>query len=342
MTATLLLVDDDPLIIQVLGRTLAPLGEVRFATSGADALRLAAATAPDVILLDAELPDVHGFAVCAALKDNPELSQIPVIFVTPHRDEPFELAGFSAGAADFITKPFSLPLVLARVQAQLHFKRMADQLRLSATMDALTGVANRRQFDDALLREWLRVKRAREAISLIMVDVDHFKKYNDRYGHPMGDQCLRSVAQALRTACLRPGDLVARYGGEEFALLLPQTSGCSAQHVAERLLQAVQALALPHAASLVGPYVTVSAGIAHYGDQPEDWLPLSAGIALVQEELKRPSPRGLTEAADRALYSAKQAGRAQACLAPLAENTSGSHGDELLSSQRIVVAQRAV
>jgi diguanylate cyclase (GGDEF)-like protein len=340
MLADFLLVDDDPGTIQLLGRILSGIGSVRFATNGEDALRLAGCAAPDLILLDAEMPGLSGFQVCAALKANPTLAGVPVIFVTSHRDQAFEIAGFAAGAADFIVKPVSPPLVLARVSAQLRMKRMADELRHSAMVDALTGVANRRRFDDALSTEWLRAQRAREPISLVMVDVDHFKLFNDRYGHPAGDACLRSIAQALVSACLRPADLVSRYGGEEFALLLPQTPAAGAQHVAQRILDIVQAVDIPHASSPVSTHVTVSVGIAHYGDAPVDWQNLSARPPPSADVFGRPTPQGLIEVADRALYAAKRAGRAQACLVPLIEIADSASGGELRSSQRMLVSRR--
>jgi diguanylate cyclase (GGDEF)-like protein len=340
MPADILLVDDDPGTIELLGRILAGVSQLRFATNGADALRLAKARAPDVVLLDAEMPGLSGFEVCAALKADADLAGVPVIFVTSHRDEAFEIRGFAAGGADFIAKPVSPPLVLARVQAQLRFKRMADELRESALIDALTGVANRRRFDQVLATEWLRARRNRQPISLVVVDVDHFKLYNDRYGHPAGDACLRLVAQALVAACLRPGDLVARYGGEEFALLLPQTHALGAQHVAQRILDTVQAVAIPHDKSPVSPWVTLSAGVTYYGDLQNDWRTLSASAALSEGKSKRPSPQALLDVADQALYEAKRAGRAQACVVPLAPNLL-SDGGPMCESQHVLPSLRS-
>ena len=149
----ILLVDDDPRTIQIMGRILAPLGNLRFATSGREALRLARESPPDLVLLDADMPEMSGFDVCAAMKSEPTLSDVPVIFVTNHSESAFEVTAFELGAVDFIAKPVSAPLVLARVRTQLRLKRLADELRRSATTDGLTGVANRRQFDDVLERE---------------------------------------------------------------------------------------------------------------------------------------------------------------------------------------------
>ena len=149
---------------------------------------------------------------------------MPVIFITGHCQPAFEIAGFEAGANDFIAKPVNAQLLLARVRAQLRIKQMADELRAISVVDPLTGVANRRRLDDALEREWRRARRRGNAMSLLMLDVDHFKLFNDSYGHPAGDRCLQQIALALVAACQRPGDMPARYGGEEFALLLPETA----------------------------------------------------------------------------------------------------------------------
>src|SRR5688572_29099816 len=181
---------------------------------------------------------------------------------------------------------------LARLAHRL--RGAAAELEATATTDGLTGIATRRRFDEALAREWRRTARAGAPLSLVLVDVDHFKAYNDRYGHPAGDACLRSVASQLAAAARRPGDLVARYGGEEFALLLPGTDSAGAAAVAGRACAAVERLAIPHGASSVGPYVTISAGVATTWLTPSD----DVGGAAV-----------LVAAADGALYQAKERGR---------------------------------
>lgn len=316
----ILIVDDDPGTIQVLGRALAQEGQARFATNGADALKLARQSHPDVVLLDAEMPHMNGFEVCAALKADPSLADIPVIFVSSHRDEAFELAGFDVGAADFIHKPFNPRLVHSRVRAQLHFKRMSDELRKSATVDPLTGVANRRRFDTLLRQEWLRARRSNDNLALILVDVDHFKAYNDRYGHPAGDATLRNVAEALRATCLRPGDVVARIGGEEFAAVLPSTSPLGAKHVATRLLDAVEALKIRHEGSDVAKVVTISLGVASYSRSEN---PQSLASVSQDSHDPRDSPESLIAAADEALYMAKSAGRNQAAIYDVRDTAEG-------------------
>lgn len=299
---SLLLVDDDPAVVQTMGRMLAALGHLRFALSGPDGLRLARESAPDVMLIDAEMPGMNGFELCAAVKADPQLAEVPVIFVTSHGDVSNEVAGFSVGAADFIRKPPTPEVVLARVRIQLRLKHLTDALRRAALVDGLTGVANRRRFDEHLRAECERAQRSGEPLSLLMIDVDHFKRYNDRYGHPAGDGCLRAVAGALHQLVRRPADQVARYGGEEFTMLLPQTDLAGATHLAERVVEAVAALGIPHADSPLGGRVSVSVGVACVGRTADAAATPTSGSALLA-------------AADRALYAAKAAGRSRVVTA---------------------------
>jgi diguanylate cyclase (GGDEF)-like protein len=306
MESSILLVDDNPGMIQLMARILVGVGQLRFAINGVSALRLANESPPDVILLDAEMPGMSGYQVCAALKANPELRDVPVIFVTAHSDIEFELRGLEMGAADFIAKPISEPLLNARVRTQLRIKQLTDELRRVAATDGLTEIPNRRSFDEMLMREWLRSLRRSEPISLLMLDVDHFKLYNDCYGHPAGDDCLRRVAQTLISVTRRPGDFVARIGGEEFAVLMPQTARDGAEHMARRVMDGVSSLALPHQASPTAPHVTVSVGIACYDADSGCWV-------LPDRDGAVPCPRyGVNEllrSADQALYRAKREGR---------------------------------
>ena len=302
---SILLVDDDPGAIQLMGRILAGVAQLRFATNGNDALRLARESVPDLILLDAEMPGMSGFELLKMLKVEASLAEVPVIFITSHNEAGFEVSALDMGAADFIAKPLRSSRVLARVKAQLRVKHMADELRFTATTDALTGVANRRQFDELLEREWLRARRSGDPVSLLMIDVDHFKLYNDLYGHPKGDICLRHVAQVLKRACRRPADVVARYGGEEFMILLPQTPRQGAQHVARQVLEAVAAFGILHDDSQTTHYVSVSVGIACFDD---------ANACRAYDSPASLGASDLVRAADKALYSAKHAGRGQAKL----------------------------
>ena len=314
MDDDILLVDDDPGTIRVLAAILADTGNLAFAINGEDALRMAHESIPDLILLDAEMPGMNGYLVCEALKADRELAHVPVIFVTSHREPEFELSGFELGASDFIAKPLNAALVLARVKAQLRVKHLADELRRIATTDGLTGVANRRRFDEALEQEWGSARRAGDALALLMIDVDHFKAFNDLYGHPAGDACLRSLAQAMSCACQRPADLVARYGGEEFAVLLPKTSQIGAVHVAHAILDAVDALAIAHEGSATAAHVTVSVGIASCDVDSTYWMPVSVDLRIVDRASAGCFAKDLVHAADKALYGAKNAGRARASV----------------------------
>lgn len=308
----ILLVDDNPGMIQLMGRILSGVGQLRFATSGAAALQQIRDVPPDLVLLDAEMPGMSGYQVCEIMKADPALRDIPVIFVTGHSAPEFELKGLEIGAVDFIHKPISEPLLMARVKTQLRVKRLTDELRRIGTIDPLTEVANRRSFDAALAREWKRGLRAGDPISLLMIDVDHFKLFNDRYGHPGGDTCLRSMGQLLRSTSLRPADTVARYGGEEFALLLPQTPRAGAQHLAHRVLDAVESLAIPHEASPTARHVTVSIGVGCYDQDSSCWVETSSDSRF--GHIMPAKAADLVLSADKALYAAKAGGRAQAWL----------------------------
>jgi diguanylate cyclase (GGDEF)-like protein len=302
MIDDILIVDDDPATIRLLGHILRDLGSLRFATSGEDAVRLVRDSPPDLVLLDAEMPGMSGVNVFNALKAEPDLDEVPVIFVSSRGDAEFEVSLLDLGAADFIAKPVRAPLVIARVRTHLRMKRMADELRRCATTDGLTGIANRRKFDVSLEREWRRAPRHGNPLALLLIDVDHFKLYNDRYGHPQGDACLREMAQAFERSVRRTADVAARYGGEEFVVLLPQTRRDGAESMAHRILDVVDGLAIRHEASPTAAHVTVSIGIACYdgaaawgnGDRPE-----------------RHTETDLLLAADTALYAAKRAGRSQ-------------------------------
>src|ERR1700722_13920048 len=286
---SILIVDDDVSAIQLMSQILLDVGNLRFATNGEDALRLARESPPDLVLLDAEMPGMSGFKLFEALKIESALTDVPVIFVTSHSEACFEVSAFEMGAADFIAKPFRASVVKARVKTHLRLKHMADELRRIATTDSLTGVANRRKFDESLEREWRNTLRAGDAISLLLIDVDHFKLYNDRYGHPKADSCLRRLAQVLAGACLRPSDLLARCGGEEFMALLPQTAQAGAEHVARRMLEAVGALRMPHHDSPTNPDVTVSVGIACYDKSSACWVPAGANNRLREDLCMRSS-----------------------------------------------------
>ncbi len=292
----LLIVDDAMENIQILNHVLGEEHEVLFAMNGERALELAHQHQPDLILLDAVMPGMDGYEVCAALRASSDVSDIPIIFVTALTTPEDETRALEAGAVDFITKPFNVAVVRARVRTHLTLKRQSDAMRELTLTDALTGVANRRSFNDAIQNEWRRCARSGMPLSVVMIDIDHFKRYNDAYGHQAGDACLKQVASTMLQCAGRPPDLLARYGGEEFVILLPQVDVPGAQTVAQRILESVRALAIPHRMSSVSDTVTVSLGVATL--RPDE-----GG-----------SPEGLVRCADDALYQAKKNGRNRFCV----------------------------
>jgi diguanylate cyclase (GGDEF)-like protein len=290
--ANILVVDDSPENLQVISAVLKQDYRVKVAINGERALALAtAAEPPDLILLDVMMPGMDGYEVCARLKQNPVTARIPVLFVSSRDDEEDEARGLSLGAIDYIVKPIRPSIVQARVRNHIELKRSRDLLEQLTTQDHLTGISNRRRFDDSLAQEWQRAAREQTPLSLVAIDIDHFKAYNDHYGHPQGDQCLIRVARALVTCVTRPTDLVARCGGEEFAGLLPSTDSAGAARLAGQMRAAIEAEGLEHARSPTHPHVTISLGVATVVPQAEE------------------SAQLLVDLADAALYEAKGAGR---------------------------------
>ena len=287
----LLIVDDQAINVQVLHSAFADDFQVFMATSGAKALEACAKQMPDLVLLDVMMPVMDGYEVCRRLKADVLTADIPVIFVTAHTDEDSEAHGLDAGAVDFISKPINVKIVRARVRTHITLKKQSDLLRSMAFVDGLTGARNRRYFDEQLAIEVARAQRNKQTLSVILMDVDYFKRFNDHYGHQAGDDCLRQLARAFQGGLKRPADLVARYGGEEFVCLLPDTNAQGAMIVAEALRLAVMACEIPHAESTAHAHVTVSLGIATL--LPEHPIPAA-------ELLKQ---------ADQNLYLAKEQGR---------------------------------
>lgn len=266
----------------------------------------------DLILLDIVLPDGNGVEICRKLKMEPCFKDIPIIMVTGRDDDSTLEEAFAAGAMDYIKKPISRVELLARVSSALKvrkeikernarekelqettrkLKEANKELEKMASLDGLTGLANRRLFDDLLEKEWKRARREGHQLGLIMVDIDHFKYYNDAYGHQAGDECLKKVAGKMSELLYRPGDTAARYGGEEFAAILPEADREGVGEVAERIRQGIKDLELEHKDSPVSSYVTVSLGAAY------------------TESCQEAAAENLVEAADQALYSAKEDGR---------------------------------
>jgi diguanylate cyclase (GGDEF)-like protein len=265
------------------------------------------------------MPEINGYEVCRQLKAQEETANIPIIFISALDQTIDKIKAFEIGGVDYITKPFHELEVFARVKNQLilyqQHQRLIEQnqqlqqeikkrqrieeallaaneqLQLFALLDGLTGVANRRKFDDYLNLEWQRLARENLPLSLLLCDVDFFKNYNDTYGHLTGDHCLQKIAKTLKLSIKRPTDLLARYGGEEFAVILSNTDFHGAVYLAEQIRQEVYNLKIIHAQSLVDKFVT-----------------LSIGVATVFPDLEN-SPNTLIETVDKALYAAKAQGR---------------------------------
>lgn len=286
--AKILIVDDEPINIHVLSEALQGVHDLRFATSGEQALAMLELYTPDLILMDVVMPKFNGFETLARLRNNPGMAEIPVIFVTAMSETGDEEKGFELGAVDYITKPISAAIVRARVRTHLQLKRQRDLLERGAFVDGLTNIANRRRFDQVLAARWGAALRGASELTLMLVDVDHFKQFNDHYGHVAGDDSLRQVAMAMDQAFTCGEDLVARYGGEEFGLIL---GGGSIKGHALRLLRTICELQIQHEHSSAGSVVTASVGAVAV--VPAMHLTMDDAVSTV----------------DALLYQAKQAGR---------------------------------
>jgi diguanylate cyclase (GGDEF)-like protein len=289
---TILVVDDDSINLQILHNALAEEYDLLTASAGKQALVLASQFRPDLILLDIMLPDISGHDVCQALKKNELTKHIPVIFVKAQSEPEDELFGLELGAVDYFKKPFVLPLIKVRIRKQIELVKKTAALEKLAWIDGLTGISNRRSFDSRYYKACKYGVRNKRQISLILLDIDYFKQYNDCYGHAKGDAALIQVAHALEFGASRPLDFVARYGGEEFVILLTDVTETEGQLVAEKVRKLIEELAIPHEKASLKKTLTISAGVA---TSPKGGLKFSE--------------KALLEAADRYLYEAKNLGR---------------------------------
>ncbi len=288
---TILVVDDERLNRAALAELLGQEYRVLLAKDGPGALAHAQREAQQLllILLDVSMPGMSGYEVLSALRADERTAGIAVIFITAQNEDAAEEYGLSLGAADYVSKPIRRAIVRVRVRNQIHLAQQKRTLERLAQIDGLTGLSNRRHFDDMLDRAHRRSRRTGSPLGLALIDIDHFKQYNDRYGHIQGDEALKAVARTLQAHARRPDDLAARFGGEEFALLVPGDEGLLQRMEDFRL--AVLAQAIEHADSPTGAALTVSCGL------------------VVAQHLEHLSTTDLLQKADALLYTAKSQGR---------------------------------
>jgi diguanylate cyclase (GGDEF)-like protein len=331
----ILIAEDDPVSLQILELTLKNWGyDVVVARDGCEALQfIESDETPKMLILDWMMPGLDGPDICRHMRSNPKTSGNYVLLLTARGECRDLVEGLEAGADDYVSKPFVADELKARLQVGRRIVALQEELtlrmqeletanlRLSelSFQDGLTGVANRRRLDEMFDLEWKRAAREGKPLGFLLLDIDRFKLYNDHFGHPMGDACIKSIAWALKNSIKRAGDLVARYGGEEFAILLPRAKQDGLVEIAEKVRLAVGNLRIPHPAVGRNACVTVSIGGACC-------YPRRGFV-----------PQMLVEMADRALYGAKERGRnccqvtpredwpevAGALLAPLLPNGSG-------------------
>ena len=294
--AKILVIDDSRLISHVAKTILTKRGhEVILAQDGLTGLQATKSELPDLILLDLIMPVMDGYQVCQGLKEEESTKEIPIIMLTSKAETADKVRGLELGALDYVTKPFDEGELVARVNIQLRLKQLYEaiqeknrQFKELANRDGLTGLHNHRYFHNQLSKDFLRARRYHEFLSCILLDIDHFKKFNDTYGHQTGDTVLSTLGQVIKDS-IRDSDFAARYGGEEFALVLYHTDGPTAINVAERLRQMVEHCDIRDKDNVLR--VTISLGIATF---PHEHI----------RDYKQ-----IVECADKALYKAKENGR---------------------------------
>ncbi len=295
MSQTILAIDDSPEIHRLLDARLRNEGlTIHHASDADEGLAKARELLPDLILLDVVLPTTTGFALCRTLKTDPRTAHVPIIFLTGTSDFENKVQGLDLGATDYVTKPFDAAELCARVRSALRNKRCVDLLAAKAQLDALTGMWNRGYFNQRLSDELAATRRYGRKVSLIMLDIDHFKLLNDEFGHPVGDRVLVAVGEVI-SACVRTTDAPCRYGGEEFAVILSETDKEGGLIVCGRIQEKLAEL-------------TVAAR--------DRKVTVRASLGIVSSQSLEPAsitPERFVESADDALYQAKLDGRNRIC-----------------------------
>ncbi|MCP4020223.1 MAG: diguanylate cyclase [Desulfobacteraceae bacterium] len=290
----ILLVDNIETNLTVLGIMLEEWGyEISVATNGEQMLSCAVSNPPDLILLAVQMPEMDGYEACNALKQTELTAHIPVIFLTPVSDVEEIIKGFDAGGVDFVPKPFNRRELLARIHTHLELKFAREKIEHLSWYDELTNIPNKRFFNRSFAIEWKRALRKKVSISLLMVDIDHFKKFNDTHGHIEGDRCLQTIAKTIESCIERPADFTARFGGEEFICVLPDTDEAGALHIAEKILQQVAQLKI---------------SVVVDGEQFDNNVSIGASTTIPAKETDMMQ---FISKSDKALYQAKQNGRNQ-------------------------------
>jgi diguanylate cyclase (GGDEF)-like protein len=292
---SLLIVDDDKSNLMVLSHILQTEYTVYAASDGASAIRIAGKYIPDLILLDILMPEIDGYQVFSELQSSDETAKIPVIFITGLKDSDDERKCLKMGAVDYISKPFDDMVVKLRVRHQMRIINQLRTIEHLSMIDQLTGIPNRRNFDNRLHLEWGRAIRENVSLCLMILDIDHFKGYNDTYGHQQGDVALQAVAEIITDSLKRVTDFAARWGGEEFVVLLPHTNSVHGVDMAEQIRINFEAAEIPKVDGAITK-LTVSIGVNVHMPMPASSL---------DEFISK---------ADTALYNAKNSGRNRVCL----------------------------
>ncbi len=290
---TILVVDTIPEQIDQISIPLIDHHDVIVATNGSEALEIAEKNQPDLIFLDVAVADMDIQKMHRHLNSKPSWKNTPLVLLVSTGHSNDDCFSAKTGVTDYIDRSLSPGEIRARIHLHLTYKRKLEELERLVVTDGLTGISNRRHFDETLDREWRRSMREKTGLSLIMLDIDHFKRFNDQYGHARGDDCLKRVAQALKGGIRRPSDFLARIGGEEFALILYHVDCKGTEILAQNLRERVEALRIPHAGSTSADVVTTSIGYA------------------TMTPTRGSTPEPLLETADRMLYLSKSSGRNQ-------------------------------